>query len=335
LDAATGAIARKPDNNKENRLMNATTLTTARCAATFALATCAAALLLLCGCHNAVSGAEKPAATSSDEKPGGAGASDPEAKGKADAQEKSKTETKDQGEGKNEAAAGEGPEEGVSLKPEEVEKLGIATTKARAIMSEPEAPGFGVVVAHETIAQMVAELRTAIAAARQSHSAFERSKRLSGTPGAMPADTQETAERQAAADQAALELARQRLSSTFGQSPPWKNADSSPELLVLASGQAKLVRTTFPLGSLDEVTPSSLRFAHINASNSTKSCHQRRQILVLYRGEAQHLRAHGVRSEQADTGGLLREGGPVRRRQDRDRSCRSAPGARAEPQYRR
>src|SRR2546421_381758 len=82
-----------------------------------------------------------------------------------------------------------------------------------------------------------AALRTAAAAAHQTHSALERSKRLAGTPGAMPADTQETAERQAVADQAALELARQRLSSSFGQDPPWKNAQSSPELLALASGQ--------------------------------------------------------------------------------------------------
>ena len=238
---------------------------------TIALSACAAALLLLCGCHKAVSGTEKPEAAASREKSAGTGASGAEAKDKAEAQGDDKAETNDKGEKKDKTAAEEGPEEGVSLKPEEVEKLGIATTEARAITSEPEAPGFGVVIAHETIAQMVAELRTAIAAAHQSRSAFDRSKRLSGTPGAMPADTQEAAERQAAADQAALELARQRLSSTFGQNPPWKDPQSSPELMALASGQAKLVRTTFPLGSLDDATPSSLRFAHINAANSTKS----------------------------------------------------------------
>jgi len=190
----------------------------------------------LCGCQKAPSAEEKPAAAAS-------------------------------------GATGEGAEEGVSLKPEEIEKMGIVTTEARAITSEPEADGFGVVTPHETIAQAVAELRTAVAAAHQSHSALERSKRLAGTPGAMPADTQETAERQSAADQAALELARQRLSSTFGQSPPWKNSENSPELATLASGQAKLVRVTFPLGSVDDATPNSMRLSHIGTTHKSWQSH--------------------------------------------------------------
>jgi hypothetical protein len=204
------------------------------------LAACATAMLLLCGCQK-------------DEVPAKAGASESAAK--------------------NETATGEGAEEGVSLKPEEIEKMGIVTTEARAITSEPEAPGFGVVTPHEAIAQAVAELHTAVAAAHQSRSALERSKRLAGTPGAMPADTQETAERQSAADQAALELARQRLSSTFGQNPPWKNSADSPELASLASGQAKLVRVTFPLGSVDDATPNSMRLAHIGTAHKSWQSH--------------------------------------------------------------
>jgi hypothetical protein len=245
--------------------MNAITLTAPRREA-FLLAACAALMLLLCGCQKTLSNAEKPAATASDETPAGASA----AKEKDDAKDKDDEEkageAKAGGEKGGEAKAGEGPEEGVSLKPEEIEKMGIVTTEARAITSEPEVNGFGVVIAHETIAQGVAELRTAVAAERQSHSALERSKRLAGTPGAMPADTQETAERQAAADRAALELARQRLSSTFGQNPPWKNPESSAELSALASGQTKLIRVTFPLGSVGDSAPHSVRLAHIDAS---------------------------------------------------------------------
>jgi len=226
--------------------MNAITTTTPRRGATLGLAVCAAAaLLLLCGCHKALSTEEKSAAAP----PGEAPASDAKDKG----------------------SSSEGPEEGVSLKPEEIEKMGLVTTEARAITSEPEAAGFGVVAAHETIATAVAELRTSIAAARQSHSALQRSKRLAGTPGAMPADTQETAERQASTDQAALELARQRLSSTFGQNPPWKNAESSPELSALASGQTKLIRVTFPLGSVDTEALNSVRLAHIGIAQAGKS----------------------------------------------------------------
>jgi hypothetical protein len=218
-------------------------------------------MLLLSGCHKAVSNEPKPAAAAPDEAPAKAGAAESDAK--ADA--------KDGADAKDKGAGAEGPEEGVSLKPEEIEKMGIVTAEARAITSEPEAAGFGVVTPHETIAQSVAELRTAIAAARQSHSALERSKRLAGTPGAMPADTQETAERQALTDEAALELARQRLSSAFGQNPPWKSAENSPELSALASGQTKLVRVTFPLGSVDDEAPNRVRLAHIGIAQVGKS----------------------------------------------------------------
>lgn len=237
--------------------MNAITLTTLRREATLGLAAGAAVLLLLSGCHKAAS-SEPPPAAAADEKPAKAAGSDSESDAKdADAKDK--------------GGGAEGAEEGVSLKPEEIDKMGIVTTEARAITSEPEAAGFGVVAPHETIAQSVAELRTAIAAARQSHSALERSKRLAGTPGAMPADTQETAERQALTDEAALELARQRLSSAFGQNPPWKNAANSPELSALASGQTKLVRVTFPLGSVDNEAPNRVRLAHIGIAQVGKS----------------------------------------------------------------
>jgi len=233
--------------------MNAITLTAPRRAAIPGLAAGVAVLLLLSGCHKAASSEQPPAAAAAAEKPANAGKSDSE----SDAQDK--------------GGSAEGPEEGVSLKPEEIEKMGILTTQARAITSEPEAAGFGVVTPHETIAQSLAELRTAIAAARQSHSALERSKRLAGTPGAMPADTQETAERQALTDEAALQLARQRLSSTFGQNPPWKSAEISSELSALASGQTKLVRVTFPLGSVDNEAPQRVRLAHIGIAQVGKS----------------------------------------------------------------
>ena len=169
-----------------------------------------------------------------------------------------------------------GSEEGVALKPEEIEKMGIVTTEARAITSEPEVAGFGVVLAHETIATAVAELRTAIAAERQSHSAFERSHRLAGTPGAMPADTQETAERQAAADRAALELTRNncaclQLSARLRLGKMPTAARSCP---MLANGQTKLVRVTFPLGSIDDTLPKSVRLTHID------SLHARQELAV-------------------------------------------------------
>jgi hypothetical protein len=169
------------------------------------------------------------------------------------------------------AAAGEEPAEGVALKPDEVEKMGIAVAAAAAAHHVPETAGFGVVTAHESIAQAVAELVSAQALDRQSRAALARAKQLSGTPGALAADAQEVAERQATVDQAALLLARQRLTASFGQSPPWKDDVTSPVLRALADGQIKLVRVTFPLGSLGAETPGRLQLAHLNAANSAKS----------------------------------------------------------------
>ena len=165
--------------------------------------------------------------------------------------------------------------EGVSLKPEEIEKMGIATVEAKRITHAPEATGFAVVLGHETIATALAELETAAATARQSRAALERSQRLMGTAGAMPADTLEAAQRQAAVDQVALELAHRKLSSVFGQDSPWKNQVDSPQLRALASGDAKLVRVSFSLGTTADAPVTRLRLAPINASQGGKSIETR------------------------------------------------------------
>jgi len=170
-----------------------------------------------------------------------------------------------------EADAKDQEEQGVVLKPEEVEAMGIETVAAQAIQNAPEVQGFGVVMAHETIATAVAEVRTAIAAEHQSHATLERTHRLAGTPGALPAETQETAERQAIADQAALELARQKLSSSFGLNPPWKSSDNSAELRSLAGGAAKLIHITFPLGLLGDTDPGHIRLTRIDGARGGRS----------------------------------------------------------------
>ena len=117
--------------------MKTITQTVYRRRAALGLAACAAVMLLLCGCHAAVSNAQKPEA-------GAAG----------------------------ETTASSEAEEGLTLKPEELEKMGIVTTDAPAITSEPEVSGFAVVMPHETVATAVAEIRTALAADRQSRSAL-------------------------------------------------------------------------------------------------------------------------------------------------------------------
>jgi hypothetical protein len=169
------------------------------------------------------------------------------------------------------AAAEEDAGEGVSLKPEEVEKLGITTTEAKPAMHIPEVAGFGVVVPHETLAQSVSDLVTAAAAQNQSRAVLARLQHLAGTPGAMAADALEAAVHQDAVNRAALSLARQRSSATFGQSPPWKDDFNSATLNALASGQIKLVRVTFPLGSLADRSPATLRLARISGGGAGKS----------------------------------------------------------------
>jgi hypothetical protein len=194
-----------------------------------------AALLLSAGCHPAAPGGE-------------------EKEGKAATQEK-----------KGEV------QEGVTLKPEEVAKAGIKTTPAAASQHAPETTGYAVVITREAFAQAIADLNTAAAVDRQSRAALARSKSLAGTPGAMPVEAQEAAERQATVDHAALTLAERRLSAAYGQSPPWKTNYSSPELAALASGEKKLARVTFPLGSLGPGVPATLRLAHIGAAPDARS----------------------------------------------------------------
>jgi hypothetical protein len=162
-------------------------------------------------------------------------------------------------------------DEGVHLKPEEVTKLGLSSEPAQPLRHAPEASGFAVVLAHDTVAQLLAELRTASAVARQSQAAFERGKRLAGTVGAMPVDSLEAAERQATVDEASLDLARQRLSSAFGQQAPWNGKDDSTLLRSLARGESKLARVTFPMSSLSDAVPTAIRLGRIGVGLTART----------------------------------------------------------------
>jgi hypothetical protein len=161
--------------------------------------------------------------------------------------------------------------EGVSLKPEEIEKAGIKTTTLAAASHAPESTGYAVVIARETIAQAVADLTSAAAVERQSRSALARGRSLAGTPGAIPVEAQEAAERQAIVDHAGFVLAERRVSATYGRSAPWKENYSSPVLASLARGDTKLARVTFPLGSLGTAVPAKLQLARIGETQDGRS----------------------------------------------------------------
>jgi hypothetical protein len=160
--------------------------------------------------------------------------------------------------------------EGVSLSAEQIEKIGVQTDAVKAVDYAEETTGYGTVIPHESIAQAVAELATAQAAEKQSRSALARTQRLSGTPGAMSADVEETNARQLAVDTAALNLAKQRLSATFGQKPPWSNGGNSGLLQALADGGTQLIRVTFPLGSLPGEVPKTLSVSRLGSASSGK-----------------------------------------------------------------
>jgi hypothetical protein len=155
---------------------------------------------------------------------------------------------------------------GVSVSPDEVEKMGIVVAPAKSVTYTAETQGFGVIMLHEAIATAVAELATAEAAERQSRAALVRSQRLARTPGAAAVDLDEAAARQSAADAAALALARRRLSAVVGSATSVKPDGHAATLRDLADGKTKLVRATFPLGALRGAAPKSLRATPLDAN---------------------------------------------------------------------
>ena len=154
----------------------------------------------------------------------------------------------------------------VVLTADEAGKLGITTTATQAVTYTPGAQGFGVIVGHDVIAQVAADLQTATAAAHQSEEALARGKRLAAGPGALGTDAVEIATRQVAADQAALELAHRKLTAALGQGFPRQRGGAATLLDDLANGTVKLARVTFPPGALSSGRPKSLRITTLDSS---------------------------------------------------------------------
>ncbi len=153
--------------------------------------------------------------------------------------------------------------QGVTLTAEQVGKLGITGDPAMALEHRDEAIGYGVVMNHDAIAQAAADLTTAMATARLSRSSLARAQKLAGTPGAVSADVEEAAAQKSEVDAAALIATQQKLSSIFGMNPPWKKGDAGGTVQALASGRFKLLRATFPLGTMPDGEPTTMRAARI------------------------------------------------------------------------
>jgi hypothetical protein len=153
----------------------------------------------------------------------------------------------------------------VTLKPEQIQSIGLTTAPVSAAEHRAETVGYAVVLSHDVIAQAVAELRTAQAAARQSRAALERARSLTGSPGAVSADVLDTAVRQSSVDDASVALAERKLALIVGTQPPWPSAVRETVLEKLAAARIKLVRMTFPLGALSGESPASLRVTALAA----------------------------------------------------------------------
>ena len=166
-------------------------------------------------------------------------------------------------------AAEEAP--GVTLKAEEAQSLGIITAPARAAQYRAQVAGYGIVTPLDQIAQVDADFLTAQATAAQSQAAANRARSLgTGEEAAVSREVVEAAHSKAAADQAALMLARRKSDAAFGAGAPWHDAARGAAIRArLASGATVLVRVTFPLGTMGSATPPTLLISRMGADKKT------------------------------------------------------------------
>jgi hypothetical protein len=156
----------------------------------------------------------------------------------------------------------------LELPAEQVARLGVATTPVQQALYASAFEGFGVVLSHELVAQAAADLQAAAAASRLSEAALTRAKRLAEGPGALGVDAVENAQRQQAADQAALLLARRKLTALLGVGFPWHADAADGELARIADGSDQLLRVTFPPVTTATPVPKLLRVASLDAPDA-------------------------------------------------------------------
>jgi hypothetical protein len=162
------------------------------------------------------------------------------------------------------APATNAAQEPMTLSAEEIAHLGITLAPAAAARYLDETAGFALVMPRDAVAQPLADLVAARAAARQSRAALARLQRLAGTAGADSAAVRETTERQSTADAAALDLAEAKMASALGQGSPWSAGKGGELTRALGAGRIRLLRITFPLGSFLEETPRQVRVARLD-----------------------------------------------------------------------
>jgi len=160
----------------------------------------------------------------------------------------------------------------VGLDEEEQERLGLRMEPLVQIEYEERIDGPGVVLDAEPIVQMLAERAAAEAAARQSRAASERAAALFGSDAAVSREVLEAAERQTAADEAALDVARARALVAYGAAAPWlEPARRARATTALTNGSAVVVRASFPGGFPESGAPDELTLRRVGEGGLSPS----------------------------------------------------------------
>ncbi len=144
--------------------------------------------------------------------------------------------------GQEEAHARPAADRAIELTASQFERLGAATTQARAAAFTPEVHGYGLVLNPSTLAQLDADIQSALAAVLESKASRDRARALYGptrSSHAMSLEALDAAEHRASADDVQLALADRREVATYGANAPWRSAARDSAMLAkLTSGTA-------------------------------------------------------------------------------------------------
>jgi hypothetical protein len=150
-------------------------------------------------------------------------------------------------------------ESALNLDAAQREGLGVVLAPLLETTYEARSEGQALVLDVQPAVQAMAELNSAEAAARQSAAARERATALFGSDAAVSREAVEAAERQAAADAAALDTVRARTLVAYGNAAPWLDAARRTRILAaLTRGDGVVVRASFPAGLPGGERPSAL-----------------------------------------------------------------------------
>jgi hypothetical protein len=167
------------------------------------------------------------------------------------------------------AAQHEEPALGVQLDVEQQRKLGIATAELESLPYQPSLAGPAHVLDAQLVVASLADLTKAESDARTSAAAVKRARDLFAADVAVSAETLEAAQRQAAADDAQLRVARAHATLEFGVGAPWLDAARRDSLLAaLTDGTLAVVSATFPSGFAGE-PPTRLALHRLGANGET------------------------------------------------------------------